>query len=71
MSITKLRIERGISKAQLSKELGVSVRTIFRWEKDTMSMTLKNAVMVAEFFNISIEGLITKEKRGGVCYRRH
>lgn len=71
MSITELRIERGLSKAQLARELGVNVRTIIRWEQDMMCMTLKNAVMVAEFFSISIEGLITKEKRGGICYRRH
>ncbi|WP_080976237.1 helix-turn-helix domain-containing protein [Streptococcus parasanguinis] len=34
-------MERGLSKAQLAKELGISVRTVFRWEKDMMSMTLK------------------------------
>ena len=57
MSITDLRIELGLTKAQLAKELGVSVRTIFRWEKDTMSMTLKNAIEVTEFFEISLDEL--------------
>lgn len=58
MTITELRIERGLTKAQLSRELGVSVRSVIRWEKDHMSMTLKNAVEVAKFFEISLDALI-------------
>lgn len=50
MSITELRVVRGLSKVQLAKELEVSVRSIIRWEKDEMSMTLKNAIEVASFF---------------------
>ena len=62
MTISKLRIERGVTKTQLARELGVSVRSIIRWEKDQMSMILKNAIEVASFFEISIDELITKEK---------
>lgn len=58
MSINKLRTKRGLSKAQLAKELGVSVRTIFRWEKDMMSMILKNSVEVVKFFDISLDRLV-------------
>ena len=49
MTISELRIERGLTKTQLARELGVSVRSIIRWEKDQMSMTLKNAIEVASF----------------------
>ncbi|QXA19242.1 helix-turn-helix transcriptional regulator [Streptococcus gordonii] len=55
MSITELRMERELTKAQLVRELGVSVRSIIRWEKDQMSMTLKNAVELARFFGISLD----------------
>lgn len=48
-------MERELTKAQLVRELGVSVRSIIRWEKDQMSMTLKNAVEVARFFGISLD----------------
>lgn len=58
MSINKLRTKRGLSKAQLAKELGVGVRTIFRWEKDMMSMILKNSVEVVKFFDISLDRLV-------------
>ena len=58
MKIKELRLERGITKVQLAKELGVNKRTILRWEQDMMSMSLKNAVKVAEFFEISLDELV-------------
>ncbi|MEZ7637598.1 helix-turn-helix transcriptional regulator [Streptococcus parasanguinis] len=61
MTITELRIERGLTKAQLAIELGVSVRSIIRWEKDHMSMTLKNVVEVANFFEISLDEFILSQ----------
>ncbi|WP_455450204.1 helix-turn-helix domain-containing protein [Streptococcus salivarius] len=33
MKIKKLRLESGLTKVQLAKELGVSTRTIVRWKK--------------------------------------
>ena len=58
MKIKDLRLERGLTKVQLAKELGVNKRTILRWEQDMMSMSLKNAVKVAEFFGIILDELV-------------
>ena len=58
MAITEMRIERGLTKTQLARELGVSVRSIIRWKKDIMSMSLKNAVEVAKFFDLSLDKLV-------------
>ena len=58
MEIMELRLERGLTKVQLAKELGVNKRTILRWEQDMMSMSLKNAVKIAEFFEISLDELV-------------
>lgn len=58
MKLKELRLERGLTKVQLAKELGVNKRTILRWENDMMSMSLKNAVNVAEFFGISLDELV-------------
>lgn len=64
MKIKELRLERDLTKVQLAKELGVNKRTILRWEQDMMCMSLKHALKLAEFFEVSIDDLITKEKRG-------
>ena len=58
MKIKDLRLERGLTKVQLAKELGVNKRTILRWEQDMMSMSLKNAVKIAEFFEVSLDELV-------------
>ena len=59
MKIKELRLERGLTKLQLAKELSVNKRTILRWEQDMMSMSLKNAVKIAEFFEVSLDELVT------------
>lgn len=64
MKIKELRLERSLTKAQLARELGVNKRTILRWEQDMMCMSLKHALKLADFFEVSIDDLITKEKRG-------
>lgn len=64
MKIKELRLERGLTKVQLAKELGVNKRTILRWEQDMMCMSLKHALKLADFFEVAIDDLITKEKRG-------
>ena len=64
MKIKELRLERGLTKVQLAKDLGVNKRTILRWEQDMMCMSLKHALKLADFFEVSIDDLITKEKRG-------
>lgn len=64
MKIKEMRLERSLTKAQLARELGVNKRTILRWEQDMMCMSLKHALKLADFFEVSIDDLITKEKRG-------
>lgn len=59
MKIKELRVERGLTKVQLAKELGVNKRTILRWEQDMMCMSLKYTVRLAKFFEISLDELTT------------
>ena len=63
MKIKDLRLERGLTKVQLAKELGVNKRTILRWEQDMMSMSLKNAVKVAQFSGISLDELVSEGEK--------
>lgn len=58
MKIKELRIGHGLTKVQLAKELGVNKRTILRWEQDMMCMSLKYAVRLAKFFEVSLDDLI-------------
>ena len=44
-----MRLERGLTKVQVTKELGGSTGTIIQWEKDMISNSLGNAVSITDF----------------------
>jgi len=47
-----------LSKGQLAREIGVSVRSIIWWEKDKKSIALKNVVELVRLFETSLDGLV-------------
>ena len=53
-----LRREKGITQEQLAEELGVSSRTISRWETGNNMPDLSLLVEVAEYFDVSIPEII-------------
>lgn len=57
-NIKKLSNVKGLSIAQLEKELGFSNGSIARWKKSSPS--LEKVEKVASFFNVSIDYLIGK-----------
>ena len=50
MKIKELRVERGLTKVQLAKELGVNKRTILRWEQDMNVYVSKICGKVSKIF---------------------
>ena len=62
MSISKnlkeLRIESGLSQAQLAERTGLSQSAIARWELGKTEPTASVIELLAEFFNISTETLL-------------
>ena len=48
----KLRVARGFTQAQLAEHLGVTVRTIHRWEKLGDAILLENAAMVFQALGV-------------------
>lgn len=57
MNLRDIRLQKGITRVALAKEVGVSIRTIDRWEKDMMMMTMKYAVKIADLFDLSLDDL--------------
>ena len=58
MKLKELRTNRGLTREQLSKEIGVTVRTLGRWENGETDMFLKAAITLAEFFEISLDEFV-------------
>ena len=53
-----LRKENGLSQPQLAKELKVSKGMISFWENEICEPTISNVIVVAQFFNVSIDELL-------------
>ena len=57
-----LRREKGITQEQLAEELGVSGRTISRWENGNNMPDISLLVEIAEYFDVSIPEIIKGER---------
>ena len=61
--LKELRKEKGITQEQMADELGVSGRTISRWETGSNMPDISLLVEIAEFFDVSIPEIIRSTKR--------
>ena len=61
--LKKLRNEKGITQEQMADELGVTGRTISRWETGSNMPDISLLVEIAEFFDISIPEIIKGERK--------
>ena len=62
----RIAMERGLTKIHLSRELGVSVRSIIQWEKDKISKFLKHAMELAEFFDQYLDESFKESKEKNI-----
>ncbi len=58
-----LRREKGITQEQLAEQLGVSGRTISRWETGNNMPDISLLVEIAEYFDVSIPEIIKGERK--------
>ena len=56
--ILKYRKQKNLSQENLAKEIGVTRQTISKWELNETSSDLKQAVKLAEIFNIDFNKII-------------
>ncbi|PTY92333.1 helix-turn-helix domain-containing protein [Heyndrickxia sporothermodurans] len=61
--LKELRIERGLLQADMASLLSVSLRQYQRYEKDESDMALSAAIMLAEYFNVSLDYLTGRSDR--------
>jgi transcriptional regulator with XRE-family HTH domain len=59
--IKELRIERGLGQELLAKHLGVSKGLISLWENGLREPTMSNLIIVAKYFDVSIDYLVGLE----------
>ena len=58
MRIKKLRKDKGISQLQLAIAIHVSQNTISRYETGEREPGIKELILLADYFNVSVDYLI-------------
>lgn len=58
MRLKELRIANGLTREQLSKESGMTVRSLGRWENGETDIMLKTAVKLAKYFDVSLDEFV-------------
>lgn len=56
-----IRQQKGLSQQELADKLKFDRSTISRWENDEIDITVGNAILIADFFNIPIEDFTSKD----------
>lgn len=56
--LKELRKEKGMSRYELAEQLGITYRTIQRWEKEERPIRIINALNLSIFFDVSTSYLL-------------
>lgn len=59
--IRELREKNGISKGQLSRDLGIGRGAVLAWERGDNFPSLLYACDIADYFNISLDELVGRK----------
>ncbi len=59
--LKSLRIERNIGQVELAKKIGVSKGLISLWENGLREPTMCSLILLAQFFDVSIDYLVGLE----------
>ena len=59
--LRSLRRARGLSQKELTKKLSVSLRAYKNWEEDISDPELKNLIIIADYFHITIDDLLNRD----------
>ena len=57
-NLKELRLERGVGQVELAKSIGVSKGIISLWENGKREPTLHYVILIARYFEISIDELV-------------
>ncbi|MBR1739215.1 MAG: helix-turn-helix transcriptional regulator [Ruminococcus sp.] len=60
MRLKELRKKKGISQQRLAMELNVNQNTISRYETGEREADYKTLIMIADYFNVSIDYLLER-----------
>ena len=61
-NLRKLRLEKQLKQKDLSKITGISFQMISDFENDRCGMNVKKLIILADYFNVSLDYLVGRGK---------
>jgi transcriptional regulator with XRE-family HTH domain len=58
-----LRKKRKLTQKKLAEEIGVSLNIVYFWETERIDPTLFNAIVLADYFGVTLDELCCREVR--------
>lgn len=62
--VRQLREKKGISRKVLSELCGLNSEAVRRYERGEAEPTMHSLVAIAEFFDVSLDYLVGRDKKG-------
>lgn len=60
--LKELRYDKKVGQVELAKSIGVSKGVISLWENGLREPTMSNLIALSEYFGVSLDYLVGKEK---------
>lgn len=57
-AIKKARIDKGLSRSELSFEARIPIQTIYQWETDRAYPSIINLILVADVLGVTLDELV-------------
>lgn len=68
MEIKNLRKEKKASPEELAKLMCVSLQAYYKYENETNEPNIENLIKLADYYNVSLDYLVGRERKGDVGY---
>lgn len=60
--LKELRLEHGLKRSELARELGVNANTLANYEKGVRQASYETLILFADYFNVTLDELLGREE---------
>lgn len=60
--LKKIRKEKNLTQSDVAKALDITIRQYQRYESGEQTTTLENLIVLADFFDVSLDYLVGRER---------
>lgn len=66
MILKELRLEHGLKRSELAREIGINPNTLANYEKGARQASYETLIAIADYFNVTLDELLEREEKPGL-----